>query len=280
MERKEMLNKSVLGYSRNSPYKGNPYIDITTPEGLIDMSNTDIPLYAEDETGYGKYLAPGSGMHKFPGKKVREIPMRKQFGGYQDVYDYLFGDDEDEVEDKPINQPQPQEDDEPLYQQPNVDDDYNSAMDVVNMGITQGNDRAGYYRRMNENMELSPDRSYNPAAFSLPTYKNPGQLNPSIQKTQTDLYSEFPEIKDMGTWGDKSHQARVSDHNTGDAWDVGVPSSSGKTLVEKLRGEAKDRNIKYIIYNGKIWNPTVSSEWRDYTGPDKHTDHAHISYNR
>lgn len=72
-----MKSKSVLGYSKGSPYRNNSYIDINTPEGLIDMSNTDIPLYAVDETGMGKMLMPYSGMHRFRGKKVREIPMQK-----------------------------------------------------------------------------------------------------------------------------------------------------------------------------------------------------------
>lgn len=93
---KEGGSVSELGYSQGSPYRGKPYLDIETPEGLIDMSNTDIPLYAEDETGMSKLLMPFSGMHKFRGSKVREVPI-VQKGGFsqRELYDFLF---EDEVE--------------------------------------------------------------------------------------------------------------------------------------------------------------------------------------
>jgi hypothetical protein len=74
-----MNKKSKLGYSKGSPYRGLPQIDINTPEGLIDMSNTDIPLFAVDNTGIAKILPPYSGMHKFRGNKVTEYKM--QVGG-------------------------------------------------------------------------------------------------------------------------------------------------------------------------------------------------------
>jgi hypothetical protein len=123
---------SRQGYSKGSPYRGMPFIDINTPNGVIDMSNTDIPLVAVDETGFSKYLRPGSGLHQFQGKQVREIPMakggpskwkakemlkdgtangkkltakqkryfgwiaggKKQMGGAMNVYDFLFEEDE------------------------------------------------------------------------------------------------------------------------------------------------------------------------------------------
>lgn len=82
----KMDNKSVLGYQQGSPYRGRKSITINTPNGLIDMSNTDIPLLAKDETGMTKMLPPFSGMHRFRGRKVRE--SRMQYGGD-------FGDDEE-----------------------------------------------------------------------------------------------------------------------------------------------------------------------------------------
>lgn len=45
---------------------------IHTPSGLIDMSQTGIPLLAEDETGYRKFLPPYSGTHQFPGAHIQE----------------------------------------------------------------------------------------------------------------------------------------------------------------------------------------------------------------
>ena len=74
------MSKSKLGYSLGSPYRGLPFIDITTPQGLIDMSNTDIPLLAVDEFGDSRMLEPFSGLHKFRGNTVREIPLFKRGG--------------------------------------------------------------------------------------------------------------------------------------------------------------------------------------------------------
>jgi hypothetical protein len=64
------LNKSVMGYRDDSPYKNEPYIDINTPTGEIDMSKTGVSLYAN-----GKLLKPYSGKHKFNTSKVREVPV-------------------------------------------------------------------------------------------------------------------------------------------------------------------------------------------------------------
>lgn len=68
--------KSQLGYSEGSYYKRNPYIDVNTPNGVIDMNNTAIPLYAN-----GQLLMPHSGQYQFDTKKVREIPA----DNYQDM---------------------------------------------------------------------------------------------------------------------------------------------------------------------------------------------------
>ncbi len=62
--------KSELGYSDGSPYAALPYIDIYTPQGIIDMSNTGIPL-----TANGQYLPPYSGLYNFGTNVVREIPI-------------------------------------------------------------------------------------------------------------------------------------------------------------------------------------------------------------
>ncbi len=91
------MSVSKLGYSKGSPYRNRKSLTINTPGGLIDMSNTDIPLYAQDETGFAKILPPHSGMHQFPGTKVTETRMNPymQKGGSAN-YEFLFGDDEEE----------------------------------------------------------------------------------------------------------------------------------------------------------------------------------------
>ena len=68
------LDKSVMGYRDDSPYKNEPYLDINTPTGEIDMSETGVSLYAN-----GKLLKPYSGKHKFNTSKVREVPVNNSW---------------------------------------------------------------------------------------------------------------------------------------------------------------------------------------------------------
>ena len=48
--------KSMMGYRDDSPFRDQSYIDINTPTGVIDMSQTGIPLFAN-----GQLLPPYSG---------------------------------------------------------------------------------------------------------------------------------------------------------------------------------------------------------------------------
>ena len=65
-----------MGYRDDSPYRDEPFIDINTPSGKIDMSETGIPLMAN-----GRYLPPYSGMHQFEPGIVREQPMHQMPDG-------------------------------------------------------------------------------------------------------------------------------------------------------------------------------------------------------
>lgn len=72
--------KSSLGYKDNSPYRYNPFNIINTPKGLITMDGVSTPLIAFSELGERKYLPPNSGLHKFKGKKILEIPVMQDGG--------------------------------------------------------------------------------------------------------------------------------------------------------------------------------------------------------
>ena len=61
---------SRQGYKDNSPYKDRPYLDIHTPNGIIDMTDVSIPLLANNVI-----LQPNSGLHKFDETMIREIPL-------------------------------------------------------------------------------------------------------------------------------------------------------------------------------------------------------------
>lgn len=105
--------------------------------------------------------------------------------------------------------------------------------------------------------------------------------NPLAEQTWNDISSTFEGVKNLGVWGDKKHQKTKSDHNTGDALDIGIKDGDqGSEIAQKLIKEANDRNIKYIIFNKQIWNPSVSDKWRPYNGENPHTSHVHVSFNR
>ncbi len=73
-----MDKKSKLGYSKGSPYRKNPYLDISTPHGTIDMSNTEMDLLGVTPEGEVQYMKGGSSNpYVFNSNRVREIPMQQ-----------------------------------------------------------------------------------------------------------------------------------------------------------------------------------------------------------
>jgi hypothetical protein len=77
---------SKMGYRDDSPFRNQEAINIYTPNGTIDMSNTGIPLMAN-----GRYLPPYSGQHQFDTTNVLE--QRMASGGEVDAdkaYSFLL----------------------------------------------------------------------------------------------------------------------------------------------------------------------------------------------
>ena len=85
-----------------------------------------------------------------------------------------------------------------------------------------------------------------------------------------------------GTIGDQAHAARVSDHNPGHnglvhAADLTHDPANGvdcNALSEQIKD---DPRVKYVIWNRRIYNPTISRTWRPYTGSNPHDHHMHVS---
>jgi hypothetical protein len=67
---KDVDYNSKMGYRDDSPFRKKKSMKINTPDGTIDMSNTGIPLIAND-----KVLAPYSGVHQFDTNEVIETPL-------------------------------------------------------------------------------------------------------------------------------------------------------------------------------------------------------------
>lgn len=91
-----------------------------------------------------------------------------------------------------------------------------------------------------------------------------------------------------GTIGDAAHASRNSDHNP---WvkdkSMGIVTALDIThdpshnvdcnrIVEQLV-KSHDSRIKYIIWNKRIYNPSVTGDWRTYNGSNPHTKHFHLS---
>lgn len=73
--------RSLFGYRKDSPYRNNPYNDIYTDNGMIDMSMTDMDLIGIDEKGNKQVMKAGRKKpYRFPGKVIREIPYQQ--GGW------------------------------------------------------------------------------------------------------------------------------------------------------------------------------------------------------
>lgn len=87
-----------------------------------------------------------------------------------------------------------------------------------------------------------------------------------------------------GTIGDAAHSSRSSDHNPDPrgivhAFDLTHDPHTGpdcSVLAERLRVRG-DRRIKYVIWDRRIWNPSVLGGWRAYGGSNPHTKHMHVS---
>jgi peptidoglycan hydrolase-like protein with peptidoglycan-binding domain len=104
-------------------------------------------------------------------------------------------------------------------------------------------------------------------------------LAPAVVAALRDANAAWParsKVSD-GTWGDASHQARHSDHNTGDAVDITHDPKHGPDGEKLAAAAAGDPRISYVISNRKIFNPSFGAVWRPYTGSNPHTHHVHIS---
>ena len=89
----------------------------------------------------------------------------------------------------------------------------------------------------------------------------------------------FGEKHGIGTIGGWRAKGSVpgSDHPKGLALDYMTRSKSkGDALARDLIANAKEWNVKYVIWWRQIWQP--GKGWSSYSGPSPHTDHVHASF--
>lgn len=99
---------------------------------------------------------------------------------------------------------------------------------------------------------------------------------PTLQALWREVRDRWPDrTRFDGIMGDAAHQQRKSDHNDGNALDIGIiPESSplGFDIAELLLADSR---TKYVIWNRRIWTPDRG--WHAYTGASPHTEHVHLS---
>lgn len=103
---------------------------------------------------------------------------------------------------------------------------------------------------------------------------------PACKKALADATLRWPQRNRAsdGILGDARHQARKSDHNSGNAFDVTHDSIRGPDCTALSRQVINDPRVTYVIWNSQIYNRTHNTpQWRQYTGANKHLTHMHVS---
>lgn len=113
----------------------------------------------------------------------------------------------------------------------------------------------------------------------------------SLDKLMSQLNTMFPDRdKESDGWiGDLAHSKRKSDHNpwlkdgkgtpvvTGQDIDKDISATVTTSDLLKVFLKNKDPRIKYIIFNGKIYQRKNGFIPENYTGPNAHKHHLHLS---
>lgn len=193
---------SLLGYSQNSPYAGNPFLDIHTPEGLIDMSNTPMDLIGIDNKGNKKKMKAGAkNPYQFEGNIVREIPAGNiyQKGGLtkDNIFNFLFEDDNvpETKSAKPEEATAPSEDELPKQ------DDGQDALALEQANMDWGMEP---YHNI---ADAGVGNPYNGTSNGLEGYGKQFQnIDNKVVAATQELLGKFPSLRltsGRRTWGDK-----------------------------------------------------------------------------
>lgn len=101
---------------------------------------------------------------------------------------------------------------------------------------------------------------------------------PACRKALEDATLRWPNRNRAsdGIMGDARHQARKSDHNLGNAFDITHDPAVGCHGDVIAAHALTDDRVKYVIWNRRI-HSRDSRGWRRYTGKNPHTHHCHVS---
>jgi hypothetical protein len=111
------------------------------------------------------------------------------------------------------------------------------------------------------------------------------KLARSLETLRAQINIHYPKRSKAsdGTIGDAAHSARKSDHNPDSqgrvcAFDITKDLKNGPDLDKLVPLLLKDPRTKYVIYDAKIYNPTIQGgKARPYRGVNAHKQHLHLS---
>lgn len=100
-------------------------------------------------------------------------------------------------------------------------------------------------------------------------------LTPNAISAYRAVCAQFPQVKSYG--GRRNDPG--SDHHTGNAVDVMITGSTGDAISNYLIKNSSKLNIKYIIWEQRIWMPGRGWKQMENRGSAtaNHFDHVHIS---
>lgn len=121
------------------------------------------------------------------------------------------------------------------------------------------------------------------AAPSGKACKVSGSIESSLTANARDVYravcAQFPEVKSYGGRRYSSVVGNASDHYTGKALDIMITGSTGDRIADYVIDNASELNVKYIIWEQRIWYPGKGWSGMSDRGSatQNHFDHVHVS---
>lgn len=99
------------------------------------------------------------------------------------------------------------------------------------------------------------------------------RLAPHVRGARQEIINRFG-ITNIGGHATSGH-IKGSDHYTGHALDV---MGGKQNVADWAVQNAAALGVKYVIYNGRIFDVRNGKGWTKYTGSNPHTGHVHISF--
>jgi hypothetical protein len=94
------------------------------------------------------------------------------------------------------------------------------------------------------------------------------------------IATAFPQATALGAWGDRSHKARKSCHNTGHALDIStLDAKLHDAIVRWALLHRQQYGITLVISRRRKWSAKSGWTPRRYLGTSAHNDHVHLSVN-